>query len=300
MVQQHLLAGGKHVRARLALAAMDALGPSRDDGIAWAAAVEALHNATLVHDDIQDGDLLRRGEPTVWVRHGVPQAINAGDLLLMMPILHLQEVETSDEIRWALAFAIARRAAATVRGQAQEMALVASERLDWKAYLQAVEGKTGHLLALPIEGALLLAGRPAERARTVGDAFLRLGVLFQLQDDLRDLFAEKGRGERGSDLREGKPNALCVAHLELHPGDRQWLFGLLHTPRHLTTDAAVEEATRRFERDGALDAVLARIETEGEAVRTSACLAQEPRIHEIAMELASWIGERVHGTDPTP
>ena len=77
MVQEHLATGGKRIRARLAMCATAALGGDRGDAIGWAAAVELLHNATLIHDDIQDGDRMRRGEPTTWVRHGAAQAINA-------------------------------------------------------------------------------------------------------------------------------------------------------------------------------------------------------------------------------
>src|SRR5215211_7540453 len=70
MVRRHLATGGKRIRARLALAAMEALDEPREAGVAWAAACELLHNATLVHDDLQDGDRVRRGRPTVWALHG--------------------------------------------------------------------------------------------------------------------------------------------------------------------------------------------------------------------------------------
>src|SRR5687767_11384745 len=73
---EHVATGGKRLRARLALAAADALGARAGDAVGWAAACELLHNATLLHDDIEDGDRARRGQPTAWVRHGVAQAIN--------------------------------------------------------------------------------------------------------------------------------------------------------------------------------------------------------------------------------
>jgi geranylgeranyl diphosphate synthase type I len=299
MVQEHLQSGGKRVRARLALAAVEALRVSRQEGIAWAAAVEALHNATLVHDDIQDGDMLRRGEPTLWVRHGMPQAINAGDLLLMMPTILLQDLAVSDSVRWNLALATARRAAATVRGQADEMALTHQRRLDWKSYLRAVAGKTGQLLALPVEGAALLAGRSPDHAAQLGDEFVRLGVIFQLQDDTRDLYAQKGR-ERGSDLREGKCSALVVSHLTRHPEDEEWLVDLLLSPRERTGEGDVERAIAVFRDGGALEDVLQRIERESEAVRSSAVLGREPRLHDVALELCAWMSFRALSGDPTP
>ena len=92
IAREHLLTGGRRVRARLALAAGEALGLRRENVVAWAAACELLHNATLIHDDIQDGDRTRRDVPTAWARHGVGQALNAGDLLLMLPFLAINDV----------------------------------------------------------------------------------------------------------------------------------------------------------------------------------------------------------------
>ena len=85
MAKEHLGTGGKRFRALMTLQAADLLGVSQRSAIYWAAAVELIHNATLVHDDIQDGDTTRRGRPTVWKKHGVGQAINVGDLMLMVP-----------------------------------------------------------------------------------------------------------------------------------------------------------------------------------------------------------------------
>src|SRR5687767_11974938 len=87
IVLEHLATGGKRLRARLALAAAEACGGRVEDAIGWAAACELVHNATLIHDDLQDGDVLRRGHPTTWVKHGMAQAVNAGDLMLLLPFL---------------------------------------------------------------------------------------------------------------------------------------------------------------------------------------------------------------------
>jgi geranylgeranyl diphosphate synthase type I len=300
MVQEHLQAGGKRVRARMALAAAEALGQSRASAIPWAAAVETLHNATLVHDDIQDGDVLRRGEPTLWVRHGLPQALNAGDLMLMMPMLLVAELQAPEAVRWHLALAIAARSAATVRGQAQELALGPSMKIDWRSWYAAAEGKTGQLLALPVEGAALLAGRSPEIARALGDELIHIGVMFQLQDDVRDLYGDKGRGPVGSDLREGRASALVVAHVERHPEDREWIQELLATKSRGVTAEGIELVSDRFRSRGALETVLQRIEVECEAVRTSAVLRSEPRLHELVLELSEWISTRAMRNDGAP
>jgi geranylgeranyl pyrophosphate synthase len=287
MVQEHLSTGGKRMRARLSLAAAAALGASREAAAPWAAAVELLHNATLVHDDIQDGDLIRRGQPTVWVRHGVPQAINAGDLLLMLPFLALADLDAPGSVRWELSRALADHAARTVRGQSEELDLLPGGHLDRAAYSRSVRGKTGALFALPVEGAALVAGLSAAEAAALGEAFVELGVLFQLQDDVLDLYGDKGRGAPGADLKEGKVSALVVAHLERVPEDRAWLLNLLRAPRDLTPQREVEEAIRRFRASGALHDVLDEIHAITERVRLDPHRAELPALHSLALELAS-------------
>jgi geranylgeranyl diphosphate synthase type I len=285
MVHEHLDTGGKRLRARLALAALQALGGERSDGIPWAAACELLHNATLVHDDLQDGDRTRRGRPTVWARHGAAQAINAGDLLLMLPFLALAELGADGETRAALGLALARHAAATVRGQTDELLLARQPGVGWEEYRHAVVGKTCALFLLPVEGAALLSGAEQWKARETATGFEHLGLLFQLQDDVIDLWGSKGRLETGSDLREGKISALVVEHLRLHPGDRDWLHEVLALPRDATPEAEVRRATERFRCGGALGAVLQRIGREAEATAEHPAFGAAPALHALALEL---------------
>jgi hypothetical protein len=164
IVQEHLLSGGRKLRARMALAALEAFDVELDRGLAWAGACELLHNASLIHDDLQDRDEVRRGKYCVWVRHGEAQAINAGDLLLMLPFVAVEHVPTDNGTRWELSRALARRAEETVRGQSLEMTLFTSCRWDWASYDDAARGKTSALMSLPVQGAALLAGRDAETA----------------------------------------------------------------------------------------------------------------------------------------
>jgi geranylgeranyl diphosphate synthase, type I len=282
---EHLRTGGKRLRARLALAAAETFGRPRGSVVGWAAACELLHNATLVHDDLQDGDETRRGHATLWSRHGAAQAINAGDLMLMLPFLALERVDAPAETRWLLSRTLAECAARVARGQAAEFAADAAETTEWSRYRATAAGKTGALFQLPVEGAALLAGHTEERTRSIGEEFQRLGVLFQLQDDVLDLYGDKGRAVAGSDLREGRVTALVVEYLERVPGDRAWLAALLALPRAATPEAEVAEAIRRFRERGALAAVLERMADEAMAVLESPVLAAEPRLRALAGEL---------------
>ena len=283
MALEQIASGGKRLRARLALSAARAFGVNSDHAELWAAAVELLHNATLVHDDVQDGDRTRRGEPTLWVKHGVAQAINIGDLLLMLPFLALNELPAPSMGR--LCQLLAEYATRTVRGQVEEFGLLSSGRLDVESYARVAAGKTGSLIALPVVGAALLGGRSPERSEALGDAFTQLGVMFQLQDDVLDLFGDKGRGEVGCDIYEGKVSALVVAHVERAPHSTAELLAILAKPRDKTQLGDVERTRELFLQSQALDAVLDQISRLQSAVLRSSALGLEPELSDVAKEL---------------
>ncbi len=282
MGTEQLAGGGKRLRARLALASARVLGATDADAVPWAAAVELLHNATLIHDDVQDGDRMRRGRPALWVRHGVAQAVNAGDLLLMLPYQAI--AETPSERRADLCSLLAEHAIATVRGQADELDLLGGERLDWSSYSDASAGKTGAMFALPIVGAAVLAGRSREDASRLAEPFVELGMAFQIYDDVLDLYGDKGRERPGSDLYEGKVSALVVEHLVRRPGDRAWLLELLAAPRETTPPAGVRRAIEAFRASGAVAGAVARMQAHLD--RAAGALAREPGLQSIARGLA--------------
>jgi|GEM_PF-568118 len=257
MCHEHMGTGGKRSRIRLCLEVATALEVSLESCVPLAAAVELLHNATLVHDDLQDQDTVRRGKPTLWARHGAEQAITAGDLLLMLPALAIEDDACQAQVALSLVHAVHRRGVTAASGQALEWASL-STAPDWATYTRICRGKTGALFALPVEGVLLLADWPRRRAREVGDWAASVGTLFQIHDDLIDLWGDKGRGQWGNDLREGKPSALTAAHLELHPQDKGALTTLLSAPRDQTTDEDVTFWRDRLAKAGALQLVVHR------------------------------------------
>jgi len=300
ITSEHLATGGKRLRARLALGATEALGGNRAGAVPWAASCELLHNATLLHDDVQDGDRVRRGRTAVWVRHGLSQAINAGDLMLMLPYSVLDHLWVDDGVKWQLSRILARNAERIVRGQASELDMLPHERTDWASYADATEGKTAALFGLPVQGAAILAGRTPSEARTLAEPFHRIGVLFQIQDDVLDLYGDKGRDVIGSDLYEGKISALVCEHLRLHPQDRGWLLGLLRAPRTDTNPEDVQTAIDRFRDGGALDAVWERMAAIEQEVDAWPALRRDRRLHAVAMTLVAKAIAPIAHTAPRP
>ncbi|MEE2961289.1 MAG: polyprenyl synthetase family protein [Myxococcota bacterium] len=250
--QQHLNTGGKRLRARLALAALSAFGKSPQEYMAWGTACELLHNATLVHDDLQDGDRLRRGHPTVWVRHGMAQAINTGDFLWMLPFLELGRFSIPDGIRWSLAELLARQSIEVIRGQSLEQALTVSQNVEKDQYYASIRGKTSALFAVPVEGAALIAGIPEIARRQLRTIFGDVGVMFQIQDDILDLYGDKGRDFTGADIREGKISALVVEHCVQCPEDKAKLLDVLGRERDSIDVSEVTWWINRFRERGSL------------------------------------------------
>ena len=287
MIHEHLDTGGKRLRARLALATCQALGGRAQDAVDWAASVELVHNASLVHDDIQDGDRSRRGRPALWARYGAAQAMNTGDILLMLPFRALASYPA--EAQAALVQVLAEYAETTARGQIRELALTASPDKGWGDYFSAVSAKTGTLFGLPVRGAAELAGLAPDAASALADTFSSIGVLYQLQDDLLDLFDAKGRGTLGSDIYEGRLSAVVLTHLDLHPEDGPELFAVLRRPREATSAQEVATVIARFIEGGAAAQLLQRIESLGTELLAAEPLSASPDIQALASELVQQV-----------
>ncbi len=175
--QYHFSAGGARTRARMGLEAALGLGLSGQTAITCALAPELLHNASLVHDDLQDGDTMRRQKPSVWAQYGKDVAISTGDLLIsaayrtiaMHPHPALALCTMHDAI------------ATTIRGQARDCSIGLATPEDHESI---AADKSGPLLALPVQLALIAAGVcHDDDAIRAGRA---IAIAYQTLDDLLD------------------------------------------------------------------------------------------------------------------
>lgn len=257
----------------------------------WAVACEILHNATLVHDDLQDGDEIRRGVPSVWAKFGANQAINFGDFLLTLapkPVLH---ASLPDSHKLRLASLMIQMSSAIAIGQAEEMRL--SRLTDTKdlipLYLACSAGKTSALFSGLAEGVALIADLPAARRRLLTQMFTPLGQLFQIQDDIVDLYGDKGRGEVGCDIKEGKVSFLIACHLTRSPGDFELVAEILHEPREKTTPAMIEAIKARFDDCGTLAYALSHVQTRLQTVEHALSAYGEPRLAALVETLLTMV-----------
>ena len=189
--EYHLRAGGQKVRARLGLSSALALGLSESEAIGIAACAELLHNASLIHDDLQDGDLYRRGVPAIWNQFGKNTALCCGDLFLSAAYAALGGIGNHALLPEALALTH-RRVAHAVHGQCADLAERPDGGDDVEQYLAIAKSKSGALLALPIELSLLLSGN-AQSIPLATAACENFAISYQALDDIQDTAIDAAR-----------------------------------------------------------------------------------------------------------
>jgi geranylgeranyl pyrophosphate synthase len=253
----HLAAGGGRTRARLTLAAADARGLDPADAEPAACAVELIHNASLVHDDLMDGDTTRRGRPTVWAAHGRDTALLLGDRLLALAFREAAETAAPA----AMTRLLADRVQTLVGGQAGELtpgdlnAAGGGDPVD--RYLAMAARKAGSLVALPVEAACALTDADAVDRTRAAVPFRRLGTAYQVRDDLADMTTGASGRAPGRDLAAGRIGAPAAVFLrDAAPSEADALLQLLADParpsgrlahwRRRLGSAAVAGATRRL------------------------------------------------------
>ena len=211
---------GKRIRPLVALLSCAAAGGDARRAAPLAAAVELLHNFTLVHDDIQDHSPTRRHRPTVWTLWGTAQAINAGDALFAAAHLALfrsPEEGVSLELVLDLATAFQRMTLAIVGGQVLDLSFEGRHDVDPDAYLTMIAGKTAAIVRYAAWAGALLGGADLASAERFGEFGLALGFGFQIQDDLLGVWGTSAAtGKAAADDIRRKKQSLPILLLRAH------------------------------------------------------------------------------------
>ena len=215
--------GGKALRPTLCLLACEAAGGAYSRALPAAAAVELVHNFSLIHDDIQDDDRERRHRPTVWSIWGKPQAINAGTAMRVVASLTLLRLAERDTPVQKLLRAQRLLDESCLRlGEGQYLDISYESRLDLRVadYLEMIDKKTAALISCSLElGALL--GTDDEPVIEGFRSFGRnLGLAFQIRDDVLGIWGDKEKTGKpvGSDIRRRKKSLPVVYALEKAEG----------------------------------------------------------------------------------
>jgi geranylgeranyl diphosphate synthase type II len=247
--------GGRMLRPSLCIATARAFGAPLDDALGSAVALELLHNAFLVHDDVEDESDERRGRPTLHTLHGVPVAVNVGDALTLLGLRAL--IDNRARLGPRLTLRILeegeRMARETVEGQAVELGWRRDNAtaLTDADYLEMVLKKTCWYTSIfPSRVGAVIGTRSEENL----DRFLQfgffLGAAFQIQDDVLNLAGDAGRygKEIGGDIWEGKRTLMLIRLLrEADPDERSRLTDFLAQPRHTRRLADVAWVRERMD-----------------------------------------------------
>ena len=216
----HLIeGGGKRLRATLPWLVGKAVGDSHSGLLDVGAAIEIVHNFTLVHDDIMDDDDTRRGLNAVHIEYGLPTAINAGDAMLAIAF---ERLVGAKGLAHKDVGAMVNRLAWMVRrvSEGQQLDIEFEDRIavSESDYFEMIEGKTAVMFLTCAEVGARMSGADAETIQCMADWGLAVGLCFQLMDDLIDVLSDSDTLGKpaGSDLAQGK-RTLMVIHALSQP-----------------------------------------------------------------------------------
>lgn len=253
---------GKHIRPLLLLLTCHAAGGDWHQAVPAAAAIELLHNFSLIHDDIEDRSPTRRGRQTAWKIWGIPLAINAGDAMFAAAHLALNRLITR-KVEPNIVVTALRRFDETclqlTQGQHADMLFETRRDVSVDEYLAMITGKTSVLLQLCSELGALIAGCDEKTAAHYGQFGLNLGLAFQVLDDVLGIW--------GDETLIGKS---ATSDIETRKKTLPVLFGLSQS-KELTQLYEQPEQSDTFVTDvvALLDQVGAREFTEGTAQKYS-------------------------------
>jgi geranylgeranyl diphosphate synthase, type I len=194
-------AQGKRVRPLLVLLTTSSAGGDWQSALPAAAAVELIHNFSLIHDDIQDQSPMRRGRSTVWVKWGVAQAINAGDLMFTqahLSLLNLKGLIPAEDILSA-SQVLHQTCVQLTKGQFLDIWNESEKSIPMDAYWPMIGGKTASLLACCTELGAIVAGASRERRGAFREFGYKLGLAFQVQDDWLGIWGNSSQTGKSSD-----------------------------------------------------------------------------------------------------
>jgi geranylgeranyl diphosphate synthase type I len=240
---------GKRIRPILCLLACEGCGGAWERVLPAAAAIELLHNFSLIHDDIEDQDQTRRGRPTVWSIWGEAQGINAGDTLFsvsQLAMLRLQERGVPDATVVRAARLFSETCVDLTAGQYLDIGFESRDDVSVDNYLTMIEGKTAALVACSCELGALLAPAPTAQREALRAFGYHSGLAFQMLDDILGIWGESDVTGKpvGADIARQKKTLPLLHGLERSPDLRALLA------RQPLSDAEVQEATHLLEAAG--------------------------------------------------
>ncbi len=231
--------GGKRLRPVLAMLTSESINGNYDSVMPFAAALELIHNFTLVHDDIMDKSTLRRNLQTVHIKYGEPTAILAGDYLFAKAFEALYDLKVNDPLYKELNKGLVRSILDICEGQQLDIEFEQRSIITESEYFDMIMKKTAVLFQISSRGGALIANADPTIVQSLADYGLYLGLSFQIWDDYLDLSSDTetlGK-DIGNDIRNGKKTLIAVNALGNATGSQKELLNqVFGNPRATDTD----------------------------------------------------------------
>ena len=209
--RQYPYAGGKRMRPAMAVACCKAVGGDASKAIPLAVAIEYIHNFTLIHDDLMDGDAVRRGMPTIHVGYGMPTAILAGDALFAKAYQIICDLDIpAERMRDALRY-VSKAVWDLARGQQMDVNnedhIVTED-----VYIETIKLKTSVLFAAAAAGGAIVGGADEKTVKAINEYALDVGLGFQMFDDYLGIAGDSSKTGKsvGNDIRKGKCTCMVT------------------------------------------------------------------------------------------
>lgn len=228
-----LTGGGKRLRPVLLLLTRSIYDDRVHEALPAAAAIEVFHNFTLLHDDIMDNAMLRRGKPSVYAKWGKNVAILSGDAMMIKAYQLLGKVHSPELARILSVFT--QTALEVCEGQQYDMDFESKPKVSVVEYMRMIELKTSVLLAGAVVIGAILGGASEEDCKALRRFAIELGLAFQLQDDLLDSYGDERLGKAiGGDILEGKKTYLMITAMSRATEEQRDVLRTTHLDKHLS------------------------------------------------------------------
>jgi octaprenyl-diphosphate synthase len=285
----HLIdSGGKRLRPMLALASARLCGYSGGGHIRTASAVEFMHTATLLHDDVVDESATRRGRKTARMIWGNQASVLVGDFLLGQAFKMFVEVGSLSVLR------IMSNAAATIaEGEVMQLAAAKNTSTTEDDYLAIINAKTAALFSAAAESGAALAGRPIEEQAALRSYGKNLGLTFQLVDDALDYAGETSRLGKtvGDDFREGKITLPVILSFRRGTNDERQFWNRTIVDGEIK-DGDLDHAISLMRRHRAIEATIERARSYGAIARDALAIFPGSREKDALEQVISFCIER--------
>jgi len=282
--------GGKRLRPMLTLAAAKLCAYDGSNHISLAAAVEFIHTATLLHDDVVDGSDLRRGKKAANLVYGNQASVLVGDFLFSRSF---QLMVTSGHLR--VLDILSNAAAVIAEGEVLQLATANNTATTEDTYLQVIQAKTAALFAAATQVGAVIAERSDAEEEALESYGRNLGIAFQLVDDALDYSGNQAKLGKsvGDDFREGKITLPVVLAFRRGSAEERdfWKRTMEKVDQ---SDADLEHAMALLEKHGTVAATIERARHYGEIAKDALAIFPESDAREVMQDLVEFVISRAH------